>query len=130
MTLLIRSTLADYRSLILKLDGVGRARLRYRNLRRIWALPSPNCLKDCKSTILASMVKSSYMSKSKTPGEILKEARLKKGWTQDELTRKAGLGKNTYPKIERGISQPDPSSIKKLLKVLDIQSSDIPHLLQ
>lgn len=69
------------------------------------------------------------MSKAKTPGEILKEARLKKGLTQDELAKKAGLGKNTYPKIERGISKPDSSSIKKLLKVLDIRPSDIPHLL-
>jgi len=69
------------------------------------------------------------MSKPKTPGEILKEARLAKGWTQDELANKAGLGKNTYPKIERGISKPDPLSIKKLLKVLDIKPSDIPHLL-
>ena len=69
------------------------------------------------------------MSKSKTPGEILKEARLKKGWTQDELAKRAGLGKNTYPKIERGISKPDSLSIKKLLGVLDIKPSDIPHLL-
>ena len=69
------------------------------------------------------------MSKARTPGEILKEARLAKGLTQDELAKKAGLGKNTYPKIERDISRPDSSSIKKLLKVLDIKPSDIPHLL-
>ncbi len=69
------------------------------------------------------------MAKAKTPGEILKEARIKKGLTQDEVTKKAGLGKNTYPKIERGENQPDPSTIKKLLKVLDIKMSDIPHLL-
>ncbi len=69
------------------------------------------------------------MSKAKTPGEIFKEARLKKGLTQDELAKKAGLGQNTYPKIERGISKPDPTSIKKLLKVLDIKASDIPDLL-
>lgn len=75
------------------------------------------------------MVKSSYMSKSKTPGEILKEARLKKGWTQDELAKKAGLGKNTYPKIERDISKPSSESIKALVKVLDIDPSKIPDLL-
>ena len=69
------------------------------------------------------------MSKAKTPGEILKEARLKKGWTQDELAKKAGLGQNTYPKIERGVSKPDPASIKKLLKVLDIKPDDIFDLL-
>jgi transcriptional regulator with XRE-family HTH domain len=69
------------------------------------------------------------MSKAKTPGEILKEARLKKGWTQDELAKKAGLGKNTYPKIERDISKPSPESIKRLVKVLGIDPSKIPHLL-
>jgi transcriptional regulator with XRE-family HTH domain len=31
------------------------------------------------------------MAKAKTPGEILKEARLKKGLTQGELAKKAGL---------------------------------------
>lgn len=69
------------------------------------------------------------MSKPKTPGEILKEARLIKGWTQDELAKKAGLGKNTYPKIERDISKPSPESIKKLIKVLGIDPSKLPFLL-
>jgi len=69
------------------------------------------------------------MSKAKTPGEIFKEARLKKGLTQDEVTQKAGLGKNTYAKIERGVNRPDPTTIRKLLKVLDIKTSDIPNLL-
>jgi transcriptional regulator with XRE-family HTH domain len=75
------------------------------------------------------MVKSSYMSKSKTPGEILKEARLKKGWTQDELAKKAGLGKNTYPKIERGISRPQPESAIPLLKALDLPMSLLPQII-
>jgi transcriptional regulator with XRE-family HTH domain len=69
------------------------------------------------------------MSKAKTPGEILKEARLKKGWTQVDVAKKAGLGDNTYPKIERDISKPSPESIKKLVKVLDIDPSEIPSLL-
>lgn len=69
------------------------------------------------------------MSAHKTPGEILKEARQKKGWTQEELAKKAGLGKNTYPKIERDISKPSPESIKKLIRVLEIDSSKLPFLL-
>lgn len=69
------------------------------------------------------------MSKAKTPGEIFKEARLNKGWTQVEVAEKAGLGDNTYPKIERDISKPSPESIKKLVKVLDIDPSKIPYLL-
>lgn len=69
------------------------------------------------------------MSTHKTPGEILKEARLKKGWTQEELAQKAGLGKNTYPKIERDESTPSTESIKKLIRALEIDSSKVPFLL-
>jgi transcriptional regulator with XRE-family HTH domain len=70
------------------------------------------------------------MNKAKTPGEIFKEARLKKGWTQVEVGKKAGLGKNTYPKIEHGVSKPDPTSIDALVKALGIDPSMIPYLLR
>jgi transcriptional regulator with XRE-family HTH domain len=76
------------------------------------------------------MVESSYMSKSKTPGEILKEARLKKGWTQDELAKKAGLGKNTYPKIERDISLPQPDTAISLIEALGLPMSLLPQLVR
>jgi transcriptional regulator with XRE-family HTH domain len=68
------------------------------------------------------------MSKSKTPAQILKEARNLKGLTQVEVADKAGIHPNTYAKIERGENMPSPESIKKLLKVLDIEASKI-HLL-
>lgn len=70
------------------------------------------------------------MSKDKTPGEIFKEARLKKGWTQVEVGKRAGLGQNTYPKIERDVNKPDRESIGKLVKVLDINPSLIEYLLK
>jgi transcriptional regulator with XRE-family HTH domain len=70
------------------------------------------------------------MSVAKTPGEIFKEARLKKGWTQEEVTKRAGLGKNTYPKIERGVNKPDSNSALKLAEVLGIKlSSEIIKIL-
>jgi transcriptional regulator with XRE-family HTH domain len=69
------------------------------------------------------------MSKSKSAAQIFKDARLKKGLTQVEVAEKAGLGDNTYPKIERGISKPSPESIKKLVKVLDIDPAKIQYLL-
>lgn len=69
------------------------------------------------------------MSKSKTPAQILKEARNLKGLTQVEVADKAGIHPNTYAKIERGENMPSPDSIKKLLKVLDIEASKIPLLL-
>lgn len=61
--------------------------------------------------------------------KILKEARLKQGLTQIDVAKKAGIHPNTYAKIERGINNPSPSSIKRLIKVLDLKSSDVEALL-
>jgi transcriptional regulator with XRE-family HTH domain len=69
------------------------------------------------------------MSANKTAGQILKEARLKKDLTQTEVADKAGIHPNTYAKIERGENKPSSDSIKKLIKVLGIESSKIPNLL-
>lgn len=69
------------------------------------------------------------MTTDNTAATIFKEARLKKGLTQVELSEKAGLYPNAYAKIERGVSKPSPESIKKLIKALDIESSKILYLL-
>ena len=71
----------------------------------------------------------SMSPRKKSAASILRRARRKKGLTQIEVAEKAKLGKNTYPKIERGENQPSPSSIKKLIKVLDIEPSDVVDLL-
>ncbi len=64
----------------------------------------------------------------KTATEILKEARLNKGLTQVEVGKKAGLGKNTYEKIEQGVSKPTAKSALKIMKVLDIDQSKLADL--
>lgn len=69
------------------------------------------------------------MAKQRTPGEILKEARLKQGFTQAKVAKMAGLHANTYAKIERGDNQPSPESIKKLVKVLPISRDNLLLLL-
>jgi transcriptional regulator with XRE-family HTH domain len=69
------------------------------------------------------------MSAAKTPGEIFKEARLKKGLTQIQVAEKAGMNSNNYAKIERGVTKPAPKSIKRLVSALDIDPSFIPNLL-
>lgn len=69
------------------------------------------------------------MTSSKKAAGIFKEARLSKGLTQTEVADKAGIHPNTYAKIERGISKPLPSSIKKLIKALDIDQSKVISLL-
>jgi transcriptional regulator with XRE-family HTH domain len=69
------------------------------------------------------------MTTGKSAAKIFEEARHNKGLTQVEVAKKAGLHPNTYAKIERGISKPAPSSIKKLARALDINSSKIFDLL-
>ena len=69
------------------------------------------------------------MNADKTAAHIFKEARLKKGLTQVEVAQKSGMHPNSYAKIERGYSLASPTSIKKLIKTLDIESSKIPFLL-
>lgn len=70
------------------------------------------------------------MAKQKTPGEILREARLKQGLTQLEVAQKAAIHPNTYAKIERGENQPSSESIKKLMAVLDIDVKSLLNFLR
>lgn len=57
--------------------------------------------------------------------ERIKQAREKKGWTQEELAKKAGLDSNSYAKIERGESKPYGVTLVKIIKALGIKPSDI-----
>ena len=68
------------------------------------------------------------MHKTKA-SKIFKEARDKLGLTQAELAKKAGMSTSGYTKIEQGISKPQPESIKKLVKALNIDQSKILDLL-
>lgn len=65
------------------------------------------------------------MSTKKTAGQIFKEARLKKGWTQVELAEKAGIHWNTVAKIERNEQKPEFDTIKGLTKALGLKLDDV-----
>jgi transcriptional regulator with XRE-family HTH domain len=62
---------------------------------------------------------------NKTAGQIFREARLKKGLTQVEAAAKAGLNSNSYAKIERGEQEPSVATVKKVVKALNIDLSEI-----
>jgi len=52
----------------------------------------------------------------------LKKYRLKKGWTQEQLSRKVDVSYNTIIKLEtNGIKDPRVSTLKKIADVLDIK---------
>ena len=55
----------------------------------------------------------------------IKEARLRKNLRQIDVAKKAGLDANSYAKIERGIQKPKVLTLTKILKALEIKSSEI-----
>lgn len=57
--------------------------------------------------------------------ENIKQAREKKGWTQEEVAKKAGIDSNSYAKIERGESKPYGVTLVKIIKALGVKSTDI-----
>ena len=64
------------------------------------------------------------MDKQKT-GELIKSARIKKGYTQVELGDLLGVTNKAISRWEKGDSFPDISVIEELSRVLDIRIQDI-----
>jgi len=55
----------------------------------------------------------------------LKEIRLQKNLKQTEVAQKAGLNANYYTKVERGEAKPSVETLEKILKALQVKSSDV-----
>ena len=55
----------------------------------------------------------------------IKEARVSKNLRQIDVAKKAGLNANSYAKIERGEAKPSVLTLTKILKALEIKSSEI-----
>ena len=58
-------------------------------------------------------------------GERLKDLRIRRALTQGEVAAKAGIGKNTVNRIERNLTEPHMSTLRKLSEALDVE----PHRL-
>lgn len=61
-------------------------------------------------------------------GEKLKEARKRKGFTQQQVADLVGVKKNTITGYEKGDRQPDVIMLKKLITALDVSSSSLLEL--
>lgn len=55
-------------------------------------------------------------------GKILKKRRLELGISQGQLAKKAGVGRNTVKRIERGVRWPSVALFRTYLNILDINS--------
>jgi len=58
-------------------------------------------------------------------GQRIREARLQKGYTQQELAEKAGTGYVYLGEIERGLKMPSLNSFIKLITALDVSADYI-----
>ncbi len=55
-------------------------------------------------------------------GDRLREARLNKGLTQEQLAKEIGVAKSTLTGYEKGNREPDVFKIKKIIEVLGIEA--------
>lgn len=58
-------------------------------------------------------------------GERLKQLRLERAMTQDELAEAAGIGKNTVNRIERDHTEPRPPTLRKLAQALKVDPAEL-----
>lgn len=53
----------------------------------------------------------------------LKEARIKKGYTQEQIAEKIGIAKSTFTGYEKGYSEPNMLTVSKIMDVLHIDAN-------
>lgn len=58
-------------------------------------------------------------------GQKLKNLRIARALTQEELAQKAGIGKNTVNRMEGDLTEPRPSTLRKLAGALDVDPSEL-----
>ncbi len=61
----------------------------------------------------------------KTVGTKIQAARRQRGLTQAEVAKKVGMQTNYYATIERGDRVPSLQTLEKIIKALDVKSSDV-----
>ncbi len=58
-------------------------------------------------------------------GKMFFEARKKKGWTLEETSKTAGIGRSTLSKIENNQTKPSFEVVRRLTKVLELQTPQL-----
>jgi transcriptional regulator with XRE-family HTH domain len=57
-------------------------------------------------------------------GEKLKDLRIRRALTQEELAAAAGIGKNTVNRLERDLTEPRPPTLRKLAQALEVDPAE------
>jgi transcriptional regulator with XRE-family HTH domain len=58
-------------------------------------------------------------------GERLKDLRIQRALTQEELGEQAGIGKNTVNRLEQDKTDPRPSTLRKLAAALEVDPAEL-----
>jgi len=58
-------------------------------------------------------------------GERLKDLRIRRALTQEELAAAAGIGKNTVNRLERDLTEPRPPTLRKLARALGADPAEL-----
>jgi transcriptional regulator with XRE-family HTH domain len=58
-------------------------------------------------------------------GEKLKDLRIRRALTQEELAATAGIGKNTVNRLERDLTEPRPPTLRKLAQALEVDPAEL-----
>jgi len=58
-------------------------------------------------------------------GQMVREARKKKGWTLEETSRRSGIGRSTLSKIENNQTSPGFDIVRRLTQALDLETPQL-----
>ncbi len=58
-------------------------------------------------------------------GQMVREARRRKGWTLEEAGRRAGIGRSTLSRIENNMSKPGFDVVRRLMQALEIEKPQL-----
>lgn len=58
-------------------------------------------------------------------GRRLYKLMIRKGWTQSELARQAGIARDSVSTYVRGVSLPEPLNLERLAKALDVSAVEL-----